>query len=175
MPWYDVVWFSQCIPRHAFHVWLIMRHKLKTHDNMKDWDMPNNTQRGSLRCALCHVQGDSHTHLFFECPYSTTVLNKVKVFADMSRVPNVWDSIVTFLQPLARRNLLSNIIGKLILGAAYYFIWQERNLRIHKKGIRSEDQLFNQIFDMVKQKILTFRPMKIGGNQRLLGMWNITT
>ncbi|XP_071728526.1 uncharacterized protein [Rutidosis leptorrhynchoides] len=33
--WFSVVWFSQCIPRHAFLLWLVMGERLKTHDKMK--------------------------------------------------------------------------------------------------------------------------------------------
>ncbi|KAJ0711325.1 hypothetical protein HanOQP8_Chr09g0322591 [Helianthus annuus] len=28
--WVDSVWFSQCIPRHSFHLWLVIKNKLKT-------------------------------------------------------------------------------------------------------------------------------------------------
>nr|GEZ01739.1 hypothetical protein [Tanacetum cinerariifolium] len=28
--WCDVVWFSNCIPRHAFHLWLVAKRRLKT-------------------------------------------------------------------------------------------------------------------------------------------------
>ncbi|GKA17674.1 reverse transcriptase domain, reverse transcriptase zinc-binding domain protein [Tanacetum coccineum] len=27
--WFRTVWFSHCIPRHAFHLWRIMRNSLK--------------------------------------------------------------------------------------------------------------------------------------------------
>lgn len=26
--WYNIVWFSHCIPRHAIHMWLVMQRKL---------------------------------------------------------------------------------------------------------------------------------------------------
>lgn len=139
-----------------------MRKSLKTHDKIKSWDLPDNIQLKSLMCVLCNQQADSHNYLFFECPYSCKVWNKIKVFADMSLVSNHWDIIVTFLQPMANRNVLCNIIGRLILGVSSYFIWQERNLRVHKKGRRSEEQLFGLIFNTVKQKIMTLRVRKTG-------------
>ncbi|KAK1431819.1 hypothetical protein QVD17_08513 [Tagetes erecta] len=37
--WYNIVWFTHCIPRHAFHVWLVCRKKLNTQDKMRTWDM----------------------------------------------------------------------------------------------------------------------------------------
>ncbi|GKB69868.1 hypothetical protein Tco_0931280 [Tanacetum coccineum] len=32
--WVDVVWFSNCIPRHAFNLWLAIKKKLKTQDRL---------------------------------------------------------------------------------------------------------------------------------------------
>ncbi|GJR33969.1 hypothetical protein Tco_1209653 [Tanacetum coccineum] len=37
--WYHVVWFSHQIPRHAIHLWLVIKRKLKTHDNLRQWDV----------------------------------------------------------------------------------------------------------------------------------------
>ncbi|GKD32648.1 hypothetical protein Tco_1248157 [Tanacetum coccineum] len=36
--WFHVVWFSHQIPRHAIHLWLVMRCKLKTQDMIRQWD-----------------------------------------------------------------------------------------------------------------------------------------
>ncbi|GKA34484.1 reverse transcriptase domain-containing protein [Tanacetum coccineum] len=33
--WFRIVWFSHCVPRHAFHLWLVMRRSLKTKDNLR--------------------------------------------------------------------------------------------------------------------------------------------
>ncbi|GKE01525.1 putative reverse transcriptase domain-containing protein, partial [Tanacetum coccineum] len=30
VPWYNVVWFNYCIPRHAFHMWLAVTRRPKT-------------------------------------------------------------------------------------------------------------------------------------------------
>ncbi|GJZ06098.1 RNA-directed DNA polymerase, eukaryota, reverse transcriptase zinc-binding domain protein [Tanacetum coccineum] len=37
--WYNVVWFSHCIPRHAIHMWLVIQQKLKTQDMLLQWDV----------------------------------------------------------------------------------------------------------------------------------------
>ncbi|GKA24782.1 hypothetical protein Tco_0710815 [Tanacetum coccineum] len=36
--WCDVVWFSCCVPRHAVHLWLVLRRRLKTQDQLRPWD-----------------------------------------------------------------------------------------------------------------------------------------
>ena len=35
--WSRHVWFSQCIPRHAFIVWMALKGKLKTQDSISKW------------------------------------------------------------------------------------------------------------------------------------------
>ncbi|GKA67296.1 putative RNA-directed DNA polymerase, eukaryota, reverse transcriptase zinc-binding domain protein [Tanacetum coccineum] len=35
VPWLHTVWFSHAIPRHAFHLWLVMRRSLKTQDKLR--------------------------------------------------------------------------------------------------------------------------------------------
>ncbi|GKC75736.1 reverse transcriptase domain, reverse transcriptase zinc-binding domain protein, partial [Tanacetum coccineum] len=37
--WYHVVWFSHQIPRHAIHLWLVIKRKLKTQDKLRQWDV----------------------------------------------------------------------------------------------------------------------------------------
>ncbi|GJT73883.1 auxin efflux carrier [Tanacetum coccineum] len=63
--WSNVVWFSNCIPRHAFNLWLVMKRRLKTQDMLRSWDLSSSLNAGS--CLLCSSQPDSHEHLFFEC------------------------------------------------------------------------------------------------------------
>lgn len=48
--WARLVWFSQCIPRHAFIVWVAMHGKLKTQDK--------------------YIHGDDYTDL--KCPFCNT-------------------------------------------------------------------------------------------------------
>ncbi|GJT98871.1 reverse transcriptase domain-containing protein [Tanacetum coccineum] len=67
VPWYDLVWFLSCIPRHAVNMWLIMKKRLKTQDTLSSWDV----DAGLMNvCPLCETQPDSHEHLFFDCSFS---------------------------------------------------------------------------------------------------------
>ena len=51
--WTNVVWYPHCIPRHAFHLWLVMQRKLKTQDLLKQWDVGDNTNLNLFQCPLC--------------------------------------------------------------------------------------------------------------------------
>nr|GEV45520.1 reverse transcriptase domain-containing protein [Tanacetum cinerariifolium] len=82
--WYNVVWFPNCIPSHAFHLWLVAKRRLKTQDRLRPWDIIGNTI--SMCCPLCDGPPDSHDHLFYDCPYSTRVWNDVKLLVGLANV-----------------------------------------------------------------------------------------
>ncbi|GJR22247.1 putative ribonuclease H-like domain-containing protein [Tanacetum coccineum] len=35
--WYNHVWFTQCVPRHSFILWMAIRGRLKTQDRLSKW------------------------------------------------------------------------------------------------------------------------------------------
>ncbi|GKF03115.1 reverse transcriptase domain, reverse transcriptase zinc-binding domain protein, partial [Tanacetum coccineum] len=122
--WYHVVWFTSCIPRHAFNLWLVVRRKLKTHDLVSIWDVSDSL--GSC-CSLCGIQPDSHDHLFFKCPFAHDVWDQMKVIAGLDYTnPNIY-TIITDLLPIASRRSMLSVVAKLVVAASAYFIWQERN------------------------------------------------
>jgi hypothetical protein len=53
--WYRVAWFTHCIPRHSFHLWLVLRRSLKTQDMLRQWDVGLDTDLNMLRCVFCDL------------------------------------------------------------------------------------------------------------------------
>ncbi|XP_071695564.1 uncharacterized protein [Rutidosis leptorrhynchoides] len=158
--WFSVVWFSQCIPRHAFLMWLSMGERLKTKDRLKAWEVSNGS---ILLCPLCKCCDDSHSHLFFECTYSCYVWDRAKQLIRIPMDSNKWHEITSTLTPIAVRNVSFVIVVKLVFVASVYFIWQERNNRIFKKAHRTEVKLFDDIFSMVRLKLLSIRFKSLKG------------
>ncbi|GJS24534.1 reverse transcriptase domain, reverse transcriptase zinc-binding domain protein [Tanacetum coccineum] len=73
VPWFRIVWSPFSIPRHTFHMWLVMERKLKTHDKLRQWDVGNLFDLNMLRCPLCKSQPNTHEHLLFKCVYSSQI------------------------------------------------------------------------------------------------------
>ncbi|XP_022019593.1 uncharacterized protein LOC110919635 [Helianthus annuus] len=63
--WVNGVWFSQCIPRHSFHLWLVIKNKLKTQDRLPIWEAGSETNLRLMCCPFCRSDRDSRDHLFF--------------------------------------------------------------------------------------------------------------
>ncbi|XP_071728908.1 uncharacterized protein [Rutidosis leptorrhynchoides] len=53
--WFDVVWFNQCIPKHAFVMWLLMGERLKTQDRLKPWELRDNPTLICFEWKTCRV------------------------------------------------------------------------------------------------------------------------
>lgn len=139
-----------------------MGEGLKTQDRMRQWDVATNINLVDLKCVFCLSQADSHSHFFFECSFSMAVWNKVKVISNLSHVNSKWHDLVSALISLSKRNVLSNIIVRLSLCVTAYYIWQERNLRNHKKVARTYEQVYKVIFETVRCKILSLRYKEMG-------------
>ncbi|GJR42106.1 reverse transcriptase domain-containing protein [Tanacetum coccineum] len=74
--WFRIVWFPHSIPRHSFHLWLVMRNSLKTQDKLRQWD----------------------------CPYSSKVWKLVRHLADMELVAYGFFMILPILRTLKRKD-----------------------------------------------------------------------
>nr|GEU70751.1 hypothetical protein [Tanacetum cinerariifolium] len=138
--WHKTVWFSYCIPRYAFHLWLVMRRSLKTQDKLRPWDVAPSTDRCTLTCVSCNTQMDSCEHLFFECDYAAKVWTLVRGYAEMDAVQPILNDILFGFQPLGSRRTFQVIVGKLIFAASSYHVWRERNNRLFKETEKVGDK-----------------------------------
>ncbi|GKC96297.1 reverse transcriptase domain-containing protein [Tanacetum coccineum] len=151
--WCHVVWFSNCIPHHAFHLWLVARRRLKTHDMLRQWDF--NGSLLSFQCPLCDGPPDSHEHLFFECSFSSQVWGHMRNLAGLSNVAGSIQVIVDTLIPFLKRRSARSVVAKLVVAACSYFIWQEQNSRLFNNQTRSFRQVIECIKSLVSLKLLS--------------------
>ncbi|GJR61915.1 reverse transcriptase domain, reverse transcriptase zinc-binding domain protein [Tanacetum coccineum] len=171
--WHRIVWFSQNIPRHAFLLWLIMHNSLETQEKLRQWDVGIGSDLSQVTCVFCSSQPDSHAHLFFECQFSAQVWTSIRHLAGMDAVPARLEDVVSFLQPIADQRTVISIIGRLILAAIAYYIWDERNKRVFKQVKRSWADIRDIIITTVRLKLFT---LKFKNNERvikLLAEWKM--
>ncbi|GJY25397.1 putative RNA-directed DNA polymerase, eukaryota, reverse transcriptase zinc-binding domain protein [Tanacetum coccineum] len=171
--WHRIVWFSQNIPRHAFLLWLIMRNSLKTQDKLRQWDVGIGSDLSQVTCVFCSSQPDSHTHLFFECQFSAQVWTSIRHLAGMDVVPARLEDVVSFLQPIAHQRTVISIIGRLLLAATAYYIWDERNKRVFKQVKRSWADIRDIIITTVRLKLFTLKFKNKERVIKLLAEWKM--
>ncbi|GJS37025.1 RNA-directed DNA polymerase, eukaryota, reverse transcriptase zinc-binding domain protein [Tanacetum coccineum] len=147
--WWKVIWFSQCIPKHSFIVWLAIQDRLTTMDKISKWgDYAVN------RCSLCCQACEDINHLLFQCPFSREVWTKVKELAGFNF--NRFDlmDIIYYMIDAGIGNNIRSIVRRVAFSASIYNIWIERNGRIFRDVKRSCEDVINKIVDTVKHKII---------------------
>ncbi|XP_022030706.1 uncharacterized protein LOC110931628 [Helianthus annuus] len=173
--WCSIVWFARCIPRHAFMIWLIMKGKLLTQDKILQWDLSRRKNMNMMCCLLCYENVDSHPHLSFECKYSTQVWLKVRDRVGMSSISPRWTDIVQWLCNRDHQRRADTYVAKLLVAAAAYSIWQERNARLFKNQLRPPETVSDVIMNTVRYKLMGAKLKNTVRVRNLLREWEIHT
>jgi hypothetical protein len=66
--WHKLVWHKKAVPRHAFILWLAVLGRLPTKDVLSKHGHSVGTT-----CVLCGQEEESLDHLFFSCPFSSSL------------------------------------------------------------------------------------------------------
>nr|GEV65434.1 reverse transcriptase domain, reverse transcriptase zinc-binding domain protein [Tanacetum cinerariifolium] len=150
-------------------VWDDIRHR-DSKDLVPMWDVSDSL---IMVCSLCESVPDSHDHLFFKCLFAKGIWDRVKVCAGLAYyTPNVYD-IIQSLMPIMKRRTTNSVVVKLVVAAATYYIWQEHNWRLFKKGKRSLDQIVECIKYFVCLKLLSCNLKKSKNGERLARLWDL--
>lgn len=162
--WTKAIWTSRSIPRQSFHGWLVALNRLPTRDRLNSWGL----QVPSL-CLLCNNCDESRDHLYWDCPFSfalwTLVANRCRTTPLRSWVSSL-HQMSTLPPPSTARSLT-------LLGwqATLYWIWNERNKRLHQSQFRSVDSLFSIIDHQLRNKINSFRENNPRRSSAMLQLW----
>nr|GEX17052.1 RNA-directed DNA polymerase, eukaryota, reverse transcriptase zinc-binding domain protein [Tanacetum cinerariifolium] len=88
-------------------------------------------------------------------------------------IGNDWAMVIFGLVNKPANNTIWSVVQRLVLGAAIYFIWQERNIRRMKNRERSVDGLFKVIFDTVRFKLLGLKLKWTSNVIKASKIWNL--
>ncbi|GJS50261.1 hypothetical protein Tco_0600382 [Tanacetum coccineum] len=94
----------------------------------------------------------------------------------MSRLEDlscVCAEIISGISIRKANNTLWSIIQRLVLGAAIYFIWRERNFRLFRNMERSNDAVFDNIVDTVRLKLLGLNIKRSVKSDTAAAIWRL--
>ncbi|XP_013705921.1 uncharacterized protein LOC106409923 [Brassica napus] len=162
--WHKEVWFGGEIPKHKVRTWLMVLNRCPTRDRMLQWGLQTDSH-----CLLCNSYPESRSHLFFECAFSWEIWTNILRRCAFSPRRN-WDA--TLLDVQAYRG--TKHTRKLLLLAwqgTIYFIWSERNNRIHRNNFRSSHSIISEIDCTIRRKLASFRLANPALSSPLLEIW----
>ena len=165
--WYDIVWFSNCTPKHSFIMWLAIQGRLSTQDRLQKW-YPDK----EMACPLCESGIDSLNHLFFECSYSVKVWEAVQIKAGIS-LPTRWDNIIERMKRIKHDRTIKNIVMRLSLAACVYFIWSERNRRIFSNERLDHKELTTTVINHMRLNLSSLNVRKTAQTTEVSKQWEV--
>lgn len=80
-----------------------------------------------------------------------------------------------WLLPISKQNNVTSIVGRLILVASSYFVWQGQSNRVHGKSERNLEQLSKIIVERVILKLASFRFKKKVSVDKMKNTWKIAS
>lgn len=164
VPWEHIVWIKGGIPKHSFLTWLFLLNRCPTKDRLVSWGLQTSPQ-----CVLCNSVPESRDHLFFSCPYSWNLWNELARRCGF--VPErLWDTLLARLQGLRNQSWSGRLV-LLCWQCCIYWIWQERNGRIHRNSFRSPDTISSLVDRQIKDRILSYRDINPSLSSRMMQRW----
>ncbi|XP_077246059.1 uncharacterized protein LOC143885903 [Tasmannia lanceolata] len=147
--WAPSIWFPGHVPEFATTAWLALNGRLTTRDRL-GFLGPNR----DLKCPLCHTAHESIDHIFFQCSYSRWVWNSVLWGFNLRKNPK--RSLLfeeEWLRRCSRGKVQSATALRLAFQTAIFFIWFERNKRIHEKKETHKQSVLKHILHSVRSRI----------------------
>ncbi|XP_056845541.1 uncharacterized protein LOC108844894 [Raphanus sativus] len=144
--WHKTVWFTGGIPKHAFNTWVVFRDRLPTRDRLISWGLivPSH-------CLLCQNGDESRGHFFLVCQFSSQLW--ISMFDQSSQTPPSDLESTRIWIPLVASDQKLRTVLLLIFHAVVYFVWKERNSRLHLNPSRSTSSLKKEIATLLRAKL----------------------
>lgn len=164
VPWTKAVWPSKSIPRQNFHCWLTTLDRLPTRDRMIGWGL-----QVSPLCLLCNSSAESRNHLYWECSFSFDLWNRVALRCGISPSRD-WNASLNQMVALSLPRALKSL-ALLAWQSTQYWIWNERNTRLHAGTFRSVDTIYTTIDRQIRNKIGSLRQSNAIVGSEMMQAW----
>ncbi|CAA7050668.1 unnamed protein product [Microthlaspi erraticum] len=124
----------------------VVSSEFTTRDRLSSWGLivPTN-------CLLCDAAPETRNHLLTDCAYSTEVWANFFAHSDFT-LPSSIDQIVLWCKDTTGNEKV-NSICMLLVQAIVYFLWRERNARLHSLSAKSASTLIKEIQLLLRAKL----------------------
>ncbi|XP_052624830.1 uncharacterized protein LOC128132348 [Lactuca sativa] len=165
VPWYDIVWYNNCIPRNSFILWMAVLNRLKTQDRVRGWEVA-----GKLLCPFCEIVPDSHNHLFFNCDYTSRFWRYFCIKVGLNLKTVEWNDLILMLSRMLNLKTGENLIIKCMIASCVSHIWRERNSRLFGSRRTSVEGVIASIENEIRLKLMGLRKRAKLINNKILGL-----
>ncbi|XP_052177540.1 uncharacterized protein LOC127791595 [Diospyros lotus] len=157
--WASNAWHPSVVPKHAFALWLAAKSRLLTRDRLLYLDI-------NRSCVLCGTAVETNSHLFFQCPFNSSVWGIIREWLGISRLMSTIPSALKWLKKKAREAKVKRIA----LACTVYYLWNIRNRKIfedHRPCIdtvirKIKTQVYKDTFSLYPHVLIYFEALFLG-------------
>ena len=137
-PWASVVWSSYTPPKYSFVLWLAIRGRLQTRDQLMFLDIDRT-------CHFCGHIRESVQHLYFACHFSQAVWREVRLWCGLHRQMTTLRSGIRWLRRGSRGTGFTARAQMLAFSCTVYYIWLARNKLIFEQRTTAVREIVHRI------------------------------
>ena len=149
--WHRLIWYTKYVPKHSLIAWMVILNKLPTKEKLVNWGLHLQDDL----CPLCQLSQESRNHLFFCCPFTKEVWSRVLALNGIHRTPQDWDTELRWCVSNFKGNSFLALLCRLCWSSTLYFIWHERNRRVHGESPQNPSQVLLQIARVIQNRSYT--------------------
>ena len=165
---YQTVWFKGHVPKYAFILWMAYKKKMLTRQKLKRWGYVQDDT-----CVLCNGEVEDMNHLFFNCGFSKAVWTEALRRNGITRIVGGWDEECDLAIREGKGDNFIARIRKLVLFAAVYLIWQERNCRVFQHMGHDWLYVIRRIEEVIREATWFWREKRTYGNWVICREWGL--
>ncbi|XP_059627183.1 uncharacterized protein LOC132269977 [Cornus florida] len=109
-------------------------------------------------CYLCLANNESLDHLFFQCEYSKEIWSFIQHTIGLYIQPSSWSDLILWCS--AHWSSKGFLVHKLLLSAAVYFLWLERNNRAFRNASSFPSTIIGQIMKCIRGRLASIKLRK---------------
>ncbi|XP_060200313.1 uncharacterized protein LOC132628555 [Lycium barbarum] len=128
--WRRLICNNATCPKRIFILYLTLHNRLLTKKRLTGWSCVD-----YVDCVLCASEEESTSHLFFSCPYSKQIWQKVLFWLNINRQACKWEDETKWATNHCKGKLPHAEVYRMTLASTVYDIWQERNNKNFKKTL----------------------------------------
>ncbi|XP_073050881.1 uncharacterized protein [Primulina eburnea] len=136
-PWKPLVWKSNTISKHRFSLWLFAHQKFLNKDRQ-----PYVLDKV---CVLCNQFVESFDHLFFQCPLTKYVWNRVREWLGLRKTMGSATALLAAFRSTYRGSSRVEKMRIAAIAATIYFIRDMRNRKLFDDDMVPCDRVVRKI------------------------------
>ncbi|XP_039070402.1 uncharacterized protein LOC120217278 [Hibiscus syriacus] len=149
VPWYSLVWFPGCIPKHNIILWMTILDRLPTWVRLLRMELSIENDK----CVLCDVEAKTRDHLFFDCGFTRELWGDILTLCGVIRRVSCWDRELACVVHYCKGKSLLVRVFKLAWVSHVYGIWKERNSRLFGGKVRLVGDVLKDIKETIQIRL----------------------